>query len=148
MKQSRYIIFLIGGMLALAGKSVAQTGDADSVLNLANKKGEKYIGYGKQPENIITSAISAVKGTELRKSFTNNISNTFYGRFAGLTVNQGGNEPGANSSTPYIRGVNTFGFSQAPVVIIDGFLGDYSQMIPEEIEEISVLKDASATAIY
>jgi TonB-linked SusC/RagA family outer membrane protein len=143
-----HIILLLTGIVALAGEAAAQAGNTDTVIQLTYKKGEKYIGYGKQPENIITSAISTVKGTDLRKSFTNNISNTFYGRFAGLTVNQGGNEPGANSSTPYIRGVNTFGFSQAPVVIIDGFLGDYSQLVPEEIEEISVLKDASALAVY
>ena len=149
MKQAkpRYIIFLFSGLFALAGKISAQT-VGDSLIKAAFIKPEKYIGYGNQPENIITSAISTVKGTELRKSFTNNISNTFYGRFAGLTVIQGGNEPGVNSSTPYIRGVNTFGFSQAPVVIIDGFLGDYTQLIPEEIEEISVLKDASALAVY
>jgi len=148
MKQSCYIIILVGSMLALGGKSVAQTSEVDSIKNLIGKKSEKYIGYGKQPESIVTGAISTVKGTELRKSFTNDISNTFYGRFAGLTVNQGGNEPGNNSANVYIRGVNTFGFSQAPVVFIDGFLGDYSQLVPEEIEEISILKDASATAVY
>ncbi len=135
-------------LFALVQTSHAQTERPDSVTLLNYEKGEKFIGYGKQQEQIITSAISTRKGTDLRKGFTNNISNTFYGRLAGLTNNQGGNEPGANSSAPYIRGVNTFGFSQVPVVMIDGFLGDYSQLVPEEIEEISILKDASALAVY
>ncbi len=143
-------ILFTAGLFALAQTGHAQTESPDSITVLTYEKTEKYIGYGKQEERIITGAISTRKGVDLRKAFTNNISNTFYGRFAGLTVNQGGNEPGANSAAPYVRGVNTFGSnsSQAPVVMIDGFLGDYSQLVPEEIEEISVLKDASALAVY
>jgi len=127
---------------------IAQNTEPDTVVLTASLPNERNIGFGKQQEEIITSAISTRKGTELRSAFTNNIGNTFYGRFPGLTVNQGGNEPGANSAGLFIRGANTFGFNQAPLVIIDGFIGDFSQLVPEEIEEISILKDASATAIY
>ncbi len=128
-------------------QGTAQITPADSAIAVKSKS-EKYIGFAVQKEHLATSAISTRKGDELRKAFTNNLSNTLNGLLAGLTVNQGGNEPAANNATLFIRGINTFGFSSAPLVIIDGFLGDYTQLIPEEIEEISVLKDASATAIY
>jgi len=134
-------------LLAFANTVNAQNGDTDSITVIIATP-EKYIGFGKQKESKITSAISTIKGTAFRNGFTNNIGNSLYGRLPGLTVNQGGNEPGANSANLYIRGANTFGFSAAPLVIIDGFLSDYSELVPEEIEELSVLKDAAATAIY
>ncbi|MBC7889659.1 MAG: TonB-dependent receptor [Ferruginibacter sp.] len=106
------------------------------------------IGYAKQPTRYVTSAISTVKGSELQKTFNTNIANTLYGRIAGLTVNQGGNEPGANAPSLAGRGRNTFGPGDNMLVMIDGFPGDLNQLVPDEIEEISLLKDASATAIY
>jgi len=109
---------------------------------------EKYIGFDNQKLLTVSSSISTIKGTDLRKAFTNNITNALYGRLPGLTMVQGNSEPGNNNATAYIRGANTFGFSGSPLIIIDGFLGDFSQLVPEEIEEISVLKDAAATAVY
>lgn len=132
---------------AIANVGFAQTVISDST-KLSNQDKEKYIGFGKQKQTIVTSAVSTVKGSDVRGGFTNNIGNSLYGRLPGLTTNQGGNEPGNNNSTLYIRGVNTFGFSSSPLIIIDGFLADYSQLVPEEIEEFSILKDAAATAIY
>jgi len=143
---------LLVGFLTPGYALHAQQVVSDSVRAIAATVTEgKYIGFGKQKTTLVTSSIATQKGDDLRKAFTNNIGNTFYGRFAGLTVNQGGTEPGANDATLYIRGANTannFGFSAAPLVIIDGFLGDYTQLVPEEIEEVSILKDASATAVY
>jgi TonB-linked SusC/RagA family outer membrane protein len=136
--------------LGLVTGAGAQTVVPDSVqvINLPPGTEETYIGFGKQSKRIITSAISTVKGSELRKPFTNSIANTLAGRLPGLTVNVGSNDPGSASPTLYVRGINTYGFSASPLIIIDGFLGDYTQLVPEEIEEISVLKDASATAVY
>lgn len=134
-------------LFAFASTVHAQNRPPDSVV-IQESTAQRYIGFGIQPESIITSSISTKKGTELRNGFTNNMSNALYGRLPGLIVNQGSNEPGANNADLFIRGANTFGFSSSPLVIIDGFLADFSQLVPEEIEEISVLKDASATAIY
>jgi TonB-linked SusC/RagA family outer membrane protein len=126
----------------------AQQNSKDTSHSLTNQHNETYIGYGTQKDLFNVSSISTNKGAALRKAFTNNISNTFYGRFTGLTTNQGGNEPGVNNANLFIRGANTFGFSSSPLVVIDGFLGDFNELVPEEIEEISVLKDAAATAVY
>ncbi|MEJ7768692.1 MAG: SusC/RagA family TonB-linked outer membrane protein, partial [Chitinophagaceae bacterium] len=97
---------------------------------------------------ILTSAVSTVKGIGLQKTFNTNFSNTLYGRLPGLTVNQGNNEPGINSPSLAGRGTTTFGRGSNLLVIVDGFLGEFTQFVPEEVEEISLLKDAAATAIY
>ncbi|MCF0069707.1 TonB-dependent receptor [Dyadobacter sp. CY261] len=114
------------------------------------------IGFGSQPARQVTSAISTVHGAELEKNFTLNLGNTLYGRLPGLTVSQGGSEPGASTPSLFVRGVNTIGGAgTAPLYVIDGFISNgtgpsnaFMQLMPEEIESISVLKDASATAIY
>ncbi|MBC8033738.1 MAG: TonB-dependent receptor [Chitinophagaceae bacterium] len=121
---------------------------ADSAVIILQDEPIINIGFSKQPVRVLTSAISTVKGSDLTKNFNTNLGNTLYGRIAGLTVRQAGNEPGRNAPTINGRGVNTFGPGSKVLIIIDGFIGDYEQMLAEEIEEISFLKDASATAIY
>jgi TonB-linked SusC/RagA family outer membrane protein len=98
-----------------------------------------------------TSSVSSVKGDDLIKSFTSNIANTLYGRIPGLTVQQNGQEPGNDSPFLNIRGINTFSGSSDIFVVIDGIPSTYNsfqKLTPREIESVSVLKDAAATAIY
>lgn len=114
------------------------------------------IGFGMQPIQRVTGAISTVYGRDIQQNFNLNLGNTLYGRLAGLSVTQGGAEPGAATPGLYIRGINTFGgSSNAPLYVIDGYISNgantsnaFMQLVPEEIESISVLKDAAATAIY
>jgi TonB-linked SusC/RagA family outer membrane protein len=109
---------------------------------------EKAIAYGTLPDWMVTSAISTVTGIDLQKTFTSNLANTMFGRISGLTVTQSGNEPGADSPTSYIRGVNTYGSGKSILIIVDGVENYFEQLVPDEIESVSVLKDAAATAIY
>jgi len=134
--------------LLFACQGFAQKVVPDTIVTFVENTPYTNIGFGTQKKQYITSAVSSRTGAELRPAYTNNLTNTLYGRIPGLIVNQGGNEAGANTPGVLIRGANTFGFSQAPLIIIDGFLGTYTQLVPEEIEEITVLKDAAATAIY
>lgn len=121
-----------------------------------NQQSIKNIGYGKQSVNHITSAISTVNGEEIEKNFSLNLGNTIYGRLAGVTVSQGGSEPGVSSPNIYVRGINTLGgANNSPLYVIDGYISNgtgtanaFMQLLPEEIASISVLKDAAATAIY
>ncbi len=106
------------------------------------------VAYGKQEKIRVTSAISTVEGEKLEKSFTPNLANTLYGRIPGLTVTRGGNEPGLESPTLLIRGLNSFGSANAPLIIVDGFESDFEQLTSYEIETISALKDAAATALF
>lgn len=147
MKRITRTIFLWAVLVMAMAPALAQKpGDSVEVVNLNRR--EINIGFARQDARFTTSAVSTIKGAELRPAFTNNISNTLYGRLAGLFVNQAGNEPGANNATLYVRGQSTYGFSTTPLIVIDGFLADYTQLVPQEIEEISLLKDAAATAIY
>lgn len=107
------------------------------------------IAYGSQPARDVSSAVSTVSGEELRRSFVPNLANTLYGRLPGLMVVQRGNEPGNDSPGLLLRGLNTFGEAgNAPLIIVDGIESSFEQLTPYEIESITLLKDAAATAIY
>lgn len=106
-------------------------------------------GYGSQRKATVTGAITAVKGENITKSPAVNLTNSLAGRLPGLIVVQGSGEPGYDNASIRIRGVNTFGNSSA-LIVIDGIPdrdGGISRLNAQDIESISVLKDASA-AIY
>ena len=108
------------------------------------------VAYGIQPKWMTTGAVSSVKGNEL-KSFVPNIANMLNGQIPGLVVQQWGCEPGADSPAMNARGVNTYGSGAGLFIVIDGFQSTeayFQQLTPQEIESITLLKDASATAIY
>ena len=148
-------------ILLLAQASFAQTAESDTI-NLGTApvtslfSGQRNIAFGTQPAQHVSTAISTVYGRDLEKNFNLNLGNTLYGRLSGLVVTQGGSEPGVATPGMLIRGINTFGgASNAPLYIIDGFISNgtgpanaFMQLTPEEIESISVLKDAAATALY
>ncbi|PZR29043.1 MAG: SusC/RagA family TonB-linked outer membrane protein, partial [Azospira oryzae] len=107
------------------------------------------VGYGEQKKITVTGAVVAVSGGDLMKSPATNLSNSFAGRLAGVVAVQSSGEPGNDNSTIRIRGVNTTGNS-SPLVVIDGIPdrdGGLNRISPQDVETISVLKDASA-AIY
>ncbi|MBO9595647.1 MAG: TonB-dependent receptor [Niabella sp.] len=107
------------------------------------------VGYGTQKKVTLTGAVADVKGTELAKTPTVNLTNTLAGRLPGITAINTGGEPGYDGSTIRIRGTNSLGNSSA-LVVIDGVPdreGGMERLNPNDIESISVLKDASA-AIY
>ncbi len=107
------------------------------------------VGYGTQKKETVTGAVSAVKGEELKKSPAINLSNAMAGRVPGVVATNGSGEPGYDGSGIRIRGTNTLGDS-GPLIVIDGIparSGGIDRLNPADIENISVLKDASA-AIY
>ncbi len=104
------------------------------------------VGYGSQKKINVTSAISSVKGDVLLQSPTTNLSNSIVGRLPGLIAVQGNGKPGSSSSIS-IRGASTFG-NNAALVIVDGIERDFQDIDPNEVESISILKDASASAVY
>ncbi|WP_313189980.1 TonB-dependent receptor [Sphingobacterium sp.] len=107
------------------------------------------VGYGTQKKETVTGAVSAVKGEELKKSPAINLSNAMAGRVPGVVATNGSGEPGYDGSNIRIRGTNTLGDS-GPLIVIDGIparAGGIDRLNPADIENISVLKDASA-AIY
>jgi len=112
------------------------------------------VGYGKQKAPTVTGAISTVSGGELVSTPVSNITNMLIGRAAGISGIQSSGEPGRNAATIRIRGIATLN-GQDPLIVIDGVQQPAEQpyvvlnaMDANEIESISILKDASATAVY
>ncbi len=150
MKLKIYQLIILFLPLCLGGnRVVAQSAAAvDTVVVPYNNANQPVnIGYGQQPKWMVSSGLSTTTGAELGKSFTTNLANTFYGRIAGLTVQQNAQEPGADAPSVWSRGQNTYG-NNSILVMVDGFESTLTQLVPDEIETISLLKDASSTAIY
>lgn len=104
------------------------------------------VGYGTQRKESVVGAISSIDASQLKLP-TGKMSNILAGRLAGLvSVNRTG-EPGAGSSF-YIRGISTFGANKDPLVLVDGIERSLDLVDPEDIESFSILRDATATAVY
>src|SRR5690554_6760294 len=105
------------------------------------------VGYGTQRKATITGVISSVGGDELVNIPTTNLTNSLAGKIPGLVVLTRSGEPGSDGSTLRIRGANTLG-DNSPLIVVDGISNrDLQRLDPNDIENITVLKDASA-AIY
>jgi TonB-linked SusC/RagA family outer membrane protein len=107
------------------------------------------VGYGVQKKVTVTGSVASVSGEELKASPTTNITNAMVGRMPGVIGFQKSDEPGGGGTTIRIRGTNSLG-SKDPLIVIDGVPGregGMDRINPNEIESISVLKDAAA-AIY
>ncbi|MDR1341679.1 MAG: TonB-dependent receptor [Prevotellaceae bacterium] len=102
---------------------------------------------GAQKKESLTGAITTVDVKRLRVP-TANITNSLMGNVPGIISMQVSGEPGANQSEFWIRGISTFGAGASALVLVDGFERPFNELNIEDIESISVLKDASATAIY
>ena len=105
------------------------------------------VGYGTQKKVATTSALAAVKGDDLIGAPVANVSNSITGRLPGVLSFQSSGEPGADATTLRIRGIGTTGNASA-LVIIDGVPRSISDIDPNEVETITVLKDAAAVAPY
>lgn len=105
------------------------------------------VAYGTQPYKKVTAAISSATGNDLQKTFAPSLSNGLYGRIAGLTVMQGSSEPGYDAPSLFARGNSSYR-NGALLTIVDGFEAPFDQLVAEEVETISLLKDASAVALY
>ena len=105
------------------------------------------IAYGSQKKVTITGAVSAVNGEGLLKAPVANVANALQGNLPGVSAVQASGMPGDDEPVIRIRGVGSLN-SAEPLVLVDGVERPFSQLDANEIESISVLKDASATAVY
>ncbi|MGM9738205.1 MAG: SusC/RagA family TonB-linked outer membrane protein [Candidatus Cryptobacteroides sp.] len=112
------------------------------------------VGYGSQKRESVVGAISAISGNDLQLPVAN-VSSGLAGQLAGIVAVQRSGEPGSSSNF-WIRGLSSFnpsepgtnGTSNAPLVLVDGIERSIDLVDPEDIETLSVLKDAAATAVY
>ncbi|MDR1668205.1 MAG: TonB-dependent receptor [Bacteroidales bacterium] len=111
----------------------------------------EVVGYGTQRRVSVVGAITSVKPAELKMGSVTSVSNSLAGRVAGLIGIQRSGEPGKDVSEFWIRGISTFGGGSNALVLIDGIdrgASSLNELSPEDIESFSILKDATATAIY
>ncbi|KYP14558.1 TonB-dependent receptor [Flavihumibacter sp. CACIAM 22H1] len=134
-------------------QELAINGQSDLSVNLEvdnQNLGEVVvIGYNSQKKSNLTGSVSVVKGADIVKSPQPNISNSLAGRFSGLVINNRSGEPGYDGSSFTIRGLATTGNNDVLIVVdgVPGQIGGLERLNPNDIESITVLKDASA-AIY
>lgn len=105
------------------------------------------IGYGAVKKKDLTGAVAAVKGEELVNKRSTMLSNALQGTLSGVTVSRSSSAPGSGASSIRVRGITTIGES-SPLVIVDGVEGSLDYVNANDVESISVLKDAAAASIY
>lgn len=106
------------------------------------------VGYGSQKKESVIGAISQVSSKDLLQSPAANISQAIAGKIPGVITSQASGAPGSDDAQIFIRGRATFAGDAQPLILVDGIERSFSQIAPDDIETISVLKDASATAVY
>ncbi|WNH13718.1 SusC/RagA family TonB-linked outer membrane protein [Thalassobellus suaedae] len=133
--------------IAVKGKSTinvsldSDTSDLDEVV---------LVSFGKQKKSSVIASISTIKPSEL-KIPSSNLTTALAGRVAGLISFQRGGEPGRDDASFFVRGVTTFGYGNGPLILIDGVeltVSDLRRIHPDDIAAFSIMKDASATALY
>jgi TonB-linked SusC/RagA family outer membrane protein len=134
-----------GPVTVAAGETA--TADFQLTMQAVELEGVVAVGYGTQRKEELTSAVTAVEGEALAKRPARNIQSALQGHIPGVAVWDQGGEPGAARMFFRIRGTTTLG-NNNPLVIVDGIEQNWADINPNEIETISVLKDAASTAIY
>lgn len=108
----------------------------------------QIIAYGTQKKVTVTGAISSMNNEELLKTPVASMGNALSGKMPGLSSVQYSGQPGGDDPTLLVRGIGTLGSGTAPLVLVDGVERSFFQLDPNEVEDITVLKDASATAVF
>ncbi|WP_212003173.1 TonB-dependent receptor [Chitinophaga sp. HK235] len=104
------------------------------------------VGYGTQKKTSITGAVATINTKELKQAPTSNLSNALVGLMPGLIAQNTSGKPGAGSSIS-IRGKSTWGNNDA-LIVVDGVVRPFDQLDPNEVESVTILKDAAAAAVY
>lgn len=134
---------------------IAQELPASQVAEVTLKKSEDMleevvvVGYGKQKKSDLTGSVATVEAKSLDRINSPNIVDKLQGKVSGLAINSGNAKPGETAAIN-IRGENSISASNSPLIILDGipFSGSLGDISSNTIASISVLKDASSTAIY
>lgn len=110
-------------------------------------QGVEVVAYGVQKKVTVTGALSSVKGDDLTRTPVSSVNNVLAGQLSGVTTVQYSGEPGSDAATVFVRGQGTWNDS-SPLIQVDGVERSMSDIDPDDIESITVLKDASATAVF
>lgn len=142
---------LIISSVGFKDSSLALNGRSNIEINLQQSDSKLddvvVVAFGTQKKETVTGAISSIKTKEIKQSPAANLAVTLAGRLPGLTSIQRSGQPGRDVTQLFIRGQGTVN-AQSPIVLVDGIERDLTYIDPNEIETITILKDASSTAIF
>jgi TonB-linked SusC/RagA family outer membrane protein len=117
------------------------------------------VGYGVQKRNSLTNSVSQISGEDVTKRPVSNLQQSFQGVMPGVTVTDLGGSPGKSNASIRVRGITTFNINSSgtsgydlakndALIIVDGIEQQLSDINPDDVESVSILKDAASTAIY
>ncbi|MDB5202951.1 MAG: hypothetical protein JWQ27_2360 [Ferruginibacter sp.] len=128
----------LSGVDIVLSRSLIEAGDNDEVA----------IPFGTRKKRAVSGSVSTIKGSALPQLPLSTLNNVLSGRLPGLYVKQTGSRPGTDDATFLVRGRSSYNSNQEPLVLVDGVARDFINMDLNEIENISVLKDAATLAWY
>ncbi|WP_419698624.1 SusC/RagA family TonB-linked outer membrane protein [Mucilaginibacter sp. NFX135] len=143
---------LVFSFLGYEKKTVKVTGTWDGNVTMTEDKKARnlnevvVVAYGTQKKANLTGSVAAIGAKELQDRPVTNLNDALQGTMAGVTVTTTGGQPGSTGSIN-VRGIGTPNNS-TPMVVIDGIIGNLSDVNPNDVQSVSVLKDAASAAIY
>ena len=145
---------LVISFIGFTNQVITYTGQTDIKVNLKDKSLEldnvTVVAFAKQKKESVLASISTIDTREL-KIPSSNLTTALAGRIAGLISYQRSGEPGADDASFFVRGVTSFSYARGPMILIDGVemtSADLARMQPDDIASFSIMKDATATALY
>lgn len=144
------VFSVVGNAQGLTEKTAKDSGDLNTgnfIMGFLSEKVQH--AFGKPQQRVLTtSSISTIQTDVLKRTNTPNLGNTLFGRLSGLYVSQAGSAPGNNDNPGLsLRGRQTFQ-DNGVMVLVDGFETNWSTLMPDEIESVTVMKDAAALALF
>ncbi len=143
----QYFSFLsVASILISTAEAQNKLAVKDSVVHLSAD--QQVVAYGQLSKREVTGSVSSITGKDIEKNTVFSLGNALFGKVAGMVVDQNSGEPGNDLPGFSLRGVTTFGYARAPLVLVDGFIRDLNSVSVFDVDKISVLKDAASTALY
>ncbi|MBW8323248.1 MAG: TonB-dependent receptor [Prolixibacteraceae bacterium] len=145
---------IVVSFVGMQSQVVTYTGQRDLKITLLEQVDEleevSVVAFGKQKKESVIAAISTVRPADL-KIPASNLTSALAGRIPGIISYQRSGEPGKDNAEFFVRGVTTFGYKKSPLILIDGIelsTTDLARLQPDDIASFSIMKDATATALY
>jgi TonB-linked SusC/RagA family outer membrane protein len=145
-------VILVFSMVGFDNQEIPVKGK--EVINVSMKRANNslndvvVVAYGKQKKRDIIGSVTTISPEELKVP-SSNLTTALAGRIAGVIAYQTNGEPGQDNASFFIRGVTTFGYKTSPLILIDGVeYPDLSRIQPDDIASFSIMKDATASALY
>ncbi|MDQ1142873.1 SusC/RagA family TonB-linked outer membrane protein [Pedobacter agri] len=148
---------LVIRLIGYATREINIDGQTNITISLNEDKTDLddvvVVGYGTQKKKTLTGAVASIGGDEIRQSPSPSLQNSLAGRITGFSSQQISGQPGADGARFYIRGVSSYvsGASNNPLILVDDIeftYDQFSQLSANEVESVSILKDAATTSIY